>query len=48
MDPGKFLLPPPPHRIWIPENFCYYPPPPTESIRAKLGSAPPQMDVITY
>ena len=28
-----------------PENFCYYPPPPpTESIRAKLG-LPPQMDV---
>ena len=33
----------PPHRIWIPENFCYYPPPPpTESIRAKLGLPPPQ------
>ena len=51
MDPGKFLLLPPPpteHRIiWIPENFCYYPPPPTESIRAKLG-LPPQMDVGPY
>ena len=37
----------PPHRIWIPENFCSYPPPPTESIRAKLG-LPPQMDVGPY
>ena len=33
MDPGKFLLLPPP--------------PPTESIRAKLG-LPPQMDVGPY
>ena len=32
---------PPPHRIWIPEKFWYYPPPPTESIRAKLGLPPP-------
>ena len=47
MDPGKFLLlPPPPHWIWNPENFYYYPPP-TESIRAKLG-LPPQMDVGPY
>ena len=29
------------------ENFCYYPPPPTESIRAKLG-LPPKMDVGPY
>ena len=30
-----------------PESFCYYPPPPTESIRVKLG-LPPQMDVGPY
>ena len=42
MDPGKFLCYyPPPHRIWIPENFPLLPPPPTESIRAKLGLPPP-------
>ena len=51
MDPGKkfMLLPPPPTEpriMWIPEHFCYYPPP-TESIRAKLG-LPPQMDVGPY
>ena len=42
MDPGKLLLLPPPHWIWIPENVCYYPPP-TESIRAKLGLPPKWM-----
>ena len=42
---GKIL---PPHRIWIPDNFCYYAPPPTESIRAKLGLPPPEMDVGPY
>ena len=45
MDPGKFLLLP----LWTPENVCYYPPPPTESILAKLGlPPPPQMDVGPY
>ena len=44
MDPGKFLLLPPPteqHRIiLIPENFCYYPPP--HWIHSgKTRSAPP-------
>ena len=42
MDPGKFLLLPPPLNK-DPENT----PPPTESIRAKLG-LPPQMDVGPY
>ena len=47
MDPGKFLLLPPPHWIWIPENLCYYPPP--HWIHSgKTRSAPPPMDVGPY
>ena len=41
MDPGKFLLLPPPTEYMDPGKFLLLPPPPTESIRAKLGPPPP-------
>ena len=48
MDPGKCLLLPPPHRIWIPENFCYYPPPHRIHSSKTRSAPPPPMDVGPY
>ena len=58
MGPGKFLLLPPPHRIWIPEHFCYYPPPlnpfgqksvcPPKWMLARTPMALPQVSVTLY
>ena len=48
MEPGKFLLlPPPPPTEYGSRKISATTPPPTESIRAKLG-LPPQMDVGPY
>ena len=41
MDPGKFLLLPPPPLNTDPGKFLLLPPPPTESIRAKICLPPP-------
>ena len=34
--------PPPPHWIWIPENFCYYPPPPPLNPFGQNSVCPPK------
>ena len=47
MDPGKFLLLPPPPTEYGSRKISATTPPPTESIRAKLGLSP-QMEVGPY